>query len=73
MVGYDETPWACAVFLAFSASASTLAMMTFSSLAKVLARLSQVGARLLQSSSTSQLPTIELEAPNSTHVHTTGR
>lgn len=49
MVGYDLTPWASAVDFEFSASASTLATMTLGSAAKSVARLSQVGARLLQS------------------------
>lgn len=49
MVGYDLTPWSWAVDLEFSASASTLAMMTFGSAEKSLATVSHIGARLLQS------------------------
>lgn len=48
MVGYDLTPWSCAVALEFSASASTLAITTLGSLAKSVATVSQIGARLQQ-------------------------
>jgi hypothetical protein len=51
MVGYEETPCSVARAFAFSASASTLAIRTLGSLTKSLARVSQIGARVLQSAS----------------------
>jgi hypothetical protein len=49
MVGYPVTPWSFVTAFESGDSASTLAIMTLSSLAKSKASFSQTGARVLQS------------------------